>query len=163
MLAKSPADRPDASAVYEALLPLARSAGTPVDDDDPRRPFVRPVAPRSSRRLARPAPAVPSTADEAIDVIERVEALANDDRMIHAAISLLDTAAARPTGNPRIDREVKVRLGALLSVAEEYTRAAAVLDEVIPQLDSDDPAAELRYQAASATPRAATPRPPFAT
>lgn len=60
MLAKRPSDRPGADAVYEALLPLAArpAAASGPDGRDPRRPFVRPLAPAPRRRgsgLRRPA------------------------------------------------------------------------------------------------------------
>jgi serine/threonine protein kinase len=146
MLAKAPAGRPSAANVYEALLPLAQAVEGPVDDRDPRRPFLRPLAPRKPRNTTPRARTVPMTVDEAIDAIEQSAALAEEDQL-HAAIDLLDEAVARPTGQPAADVEVKLQLGTFLHLAEEHTRAAAVLDEVISQLGDDDRAAELRYEA----------------
>ncbi|MDP9792960.1 serine/threonine protein kinase [Catenuloplanes nepalensis] len=146
MLAKLPADRPSATAVYETLLPLAQAVEGGIDDRDPRRPFLRPLAPRRPRRQPPASQVAPMTVDEAVDIIERVSELTEDDQ-VHAAIALLDEAVARPTGQPVIDLELKIRLGTFLSLAEESTRAAAVLDEVLLQLDGDERAPELRYQA----------------
>lgn len=59
MLAKSPTDRPDAEAVYDALLPLARSdPRTASDERDPRRPFIRPLAPTPRTGAVPPRAAV---------------------------------------------------------------------------------------------------------
>ncbi|MDI6097252.1 protein kinase [Actinoplanes sp. NEAU-A12] len=147
MLSKTPTSRPSAAAVYEVLLPLAQVVARALDDDDPRRPFLRPLAPRGPRKSTPKVHRAPMTIDEAVDAIERSAALAAEEQL-HAAIDLLDEAAARPTGVPAADLEVRLRLGSLLHLAEEHTRAVAVLEEVLPNLEQDEQATELRYQAA---------------
>lgn len=55
MLAKRPGQRPSAEAVYDALLPLARSGPEAASGErDPRRPFLRPLAPSPVPAPRRP-------------------------------------------------------------------------------------------------------------
>ncbi len=150
MLAKLPGDRPNADAVYDALLPLARSGPFHLSDDrDPRRPFLRPLAPTTRSRATRPAarPALaPLTVDEALDIQDRVARLVQDSQL-QSAIDILDEAVARATHNPALALEMTIQLATTLYVADEFTRAAAAFDAVVPQSNGRDDAALLRYYA----------------
>ena len=150
MLAKRPGDRPEADAVYDALLPLARSGPFhPSDDRDPRRPFLRPLAP-TTRSRAMPAaarPAQPSlTVDEALDIQDRVSQLIQDSQL-QPAIDILEDAVARAAHNPALALEMTIQLATTLYVADEFTRAAAAFDAVVPRSDERDDVALLRYYA----------------
>ncbi|MEV6924537.1 serine/threonine-protein kinase [Dactylosporangium sp. NPDC051485] len=152
MLAKQPGDRPDADTVYDGLLPIARSEGPDaIGERDPRRPFVRPLAPARRPRSATPAgarAAAPSsellTAEEALDVLDRVAQLLQDQQLQHA-IDLLDRAAARPVDDPDVARQIQIDLGTTLHIADEHSRAAAVLDAVLPTFDGEDGDMALLY------------------
>jgi serine/threonine protein kinase len=152
MLAKRPSERPDAEAVYDALLPLTRTGQTdPADDRDPRRPFQRPLGPTPRARKAAPALALPVVGDplgidEAIDLHSRVAELVGEAHL-RQAIDLLDNAVARSAHDPDLQLEMKIQLAATLVASDEYTRAAAVLDEILPKLDGHDDAPGLRFQA----------------
>lgn len=152
MLAKRPSERPDAEAVYDALLPLTRTDRTdPADDRDPRRPFQRPLGPTPPARsrpaaLARPVVGDPLGIDEAIELHGRVAALVGEAKL-RQAIDLLDDAVARAAHDPDLQLEMKIQLAETLVVGDEYTRAAAVLDEILPLLDGHDDAPLLRFQA----------------
>jgi serine/threonine protein kinase len=154
MLAKRPSARPDAEAIYDTLLLLTRSASADLSDDrDPRRPFLRPLAPTPRARaarlaLARPAsgPATPLTVDEALDLRERIAKLV-DESQLQQAIDILDTAVTRAAHDPALELEMKIQLATTLYVADEFTRAAAVLDAILPRLEGDDDVALLRYYA----------------
>lgn len=152
MLAKQPADRPDAEAVYDALLPLITSGSSAsTGERDPRRPFLRPLAP--SPRAVATAPSrgaktssAPLSVDEALEMHERVARLVEDSQL-QQAIDILEEAVERADHDPALALEVKIELGTTLYVADEFSRAAAVLDEVLPKLAGRDDAALLRYYA----------------
>jgi Serine/threonine protein kinase len=147
MLAKQPGDRPTAEEVYETLLPLAQPSGherSTVDDDgrDPRRPFVRPLAPapRRRRRAARPAdgrPVEPLSIDEAIEIRKQVRALVTDGHL-QPAIDLLSDAVDRAAHNPELELEVSVDLATTLYAADEFSRAAPLLNRIVPELAKRD-------------------------
>ncbi|MFC7483906.1 hypothetical protein ACFQX7_33145 [Luedemannella flava] len=162
MLAKQPGDRPEAEAVYETLLPFASaddaSVGAgPALDRDPRRPFLRPLAPapraaaRTAAAAAKGSPVPPLDVDEAIAVRERVRELV-DDGHLQQAIDVLDDAVARARHIPELALEVKIDLASTLYTADEFSRAAPLLDEILPQLAARDGQADpavlyLRYVA----------------
>jgi len=152
MLTKRPSARQDAEAVYDTLLPLTRSERSdPTDDRDPRRPFLRPFAPTTRARAAapataRPTPAAPLSVDEAIDIQERIARLVRDSQL-QQAIDILDTAVARAAHNPALQPEMRIQLATTLYAADEFTRAAATFDAVLPNLDGHEDAALLRYYA----------------
>jgi tetratricopeptide (TPR) repeat protein len=153
MLAKRPADRPDAEAVYEALLPLVRPGPAATSDErDPRRPFLRPLAPAPRTRAAAPParsprPALsPLSVEEAIEIHERIARLVEDEQL-QQAIDVLDDAVRRAAYEPVLQLEMRIRLATTLYVADEFTRAAAVFDAVLPKLDGGDDVALLRYYA----------------
>jgi serine/threonine protein kinase len=153
MLAKPPGDRPSAEAVYDTLLPLARSGpASSTDQRDPRRPFLRPLAPTSRPRTATPAARAsapgqpPLTVEEALDIHERVAQLVQDAQL-QQAIDLLDAAVARAAHDPALRRELTIELAETLFIADEYTRAAAAFDTVLPELDKDEDSAILWYHA----------------
>lgn len=159
MLAKQPGARPEAEAVYDTLLPLIRTglAGSP-GDRDPRRPFLRPLAP--TPRVVRPrdlAPAKvhrgPLDVDEALAVRARMRELL-DEGHLQQAIDLLEDAYARSGHLPELALEVGLDLAVTLHDADEFTRAADLLDQLLPKLverdGDDDPYVQyLRYAAGS--------------
>ncbi|WP_200210387.1 protein kinase domain-containing protein [Micromonospora coerulea] len=152
MLAKRPADRPTAEAVYEKLLPLAARPGSAGagGDRDPRRPFLRPLAPAPRQRgaalAAKPTRATfpPLSVDEAIEIQHRVGELVQESQF-QQAIDLLDEAVARSSAEPALKLEMQVVLASTLWFADEFSRVAAVLDEILPQLDDGDDIAVLYY------------------
>ena len=153
MLAKRPSDRPSAEALYEALLPLARTGSAILADErDPRRPFVRPLAPTSRphgaappARLPRPTTA-PLTLDEALEIQERVAQLIRDSQL-QQAMDVLEDAVERTGHDPELELELKIKLAIALYVADEFTRAAATFDAVLSKMDGRDDVVELRYYA----------------
>jgi serine/threonine protein kinase len=153
MLAKPPGERPSAEAVYDTLLPLARSGtASSTEQRDPRRPFLRPLAPTPRPRTATPAapPPVPGqpplTVEEALNIHQRVAQLVRDAQL-QQAIDLLDAAAARATHDPALRRELTIKLAETLFIADEFTRAAAAFDTLLPDLDKDEDSAILWYHA----------------
>jgi serine/threonine protein kinase len=150
MLAKLPSDRPPAEAVYEALLPLARSGpASSQDDRDPRRPFLRPLAPALRQRTPAPAgrgtsTAAPLTIGDALNLRDRAVELAQESQY-QQAIDLLTDAVER-AAEPALRLEMQIALATTLWSADEFTRAAAVFDEILPKLDGDD-VADLYYYA----------------
>ncbi|BCJ77433.1 hypothetical protein CS0771_69770 [Catellatospora sp. IY07-71] len=159
MLAKHAADRPDAETVYETLLRFVapKTAGVP-GERDPRRPFVRPFAP--SPKAARPKQAAtavdrrpPLDVDGALAVRARMRDLLEDGR-VQQAIDLLEDAYARAGHQPELALEVGFDLAVALYDADEYGRAAGVLDELLPGLarrdgDADPDVQYLRHAAAT--------------
>lgn len=159
MLAKQPGERPEAEAVYETLL-LFIGAGAPgvPGERDPRRPFLRPFAP--APRVVHPRSVAPSTVngfpldiDEALAVRARMRELL-DDGHLQQAIDLLEDAYARAGHLPELALEVGLDLAVALHDGDEFTRAAALLDQWLPALaqrdGDDDPYAQyLRYAAGS--------------
>jgi serine/threonine protein kinase len=155
MLAKRPADRPDAEAVYDALMPFVRSGPpTVAGDRDPRRPFLRPLAPiarRAETDQESPArtpktPLVPLSVDEALELSEHVGRLV-DGAQLQQAIDLLDNAVKRSAHLPALELEMKIELATALYLADEFSRAATVLDVILPEMADRDDAALLRYYA----------------
>ena len=153
MLAKKPVDRPDAAAVYDALLPLVRSDPDGESrESDPRRPFLRPLAPMpSGRRPAPPirpqsTPGTPLTLDELEVLLPRVQLL-HEQAQSQQAIDLLDDAIARASHEPLLALETKVALASLLFLNDEFSRAAAVIDGIAPEMAGREDASTLWYYA----------------
>ncbi|GAA2395401.1 hypothetical protein Cme02nite_55610 [Catellatospora methionotrophica] len=157
MLAKQPGERPEAEAVYEALLPFVGAGVTGVPGErDPRRPFLRPLAPTPrSVRPRGPAPAkvdaVPLDVDEALAVLARMRELL-DEGHLQQAVDLLEDAYARAGHQPELALEIGLDLALALYDGDEFTRAADLLDRLLPELvlrDGDDDAyvQYLRYAA----------------
>ncbi|RQX00061.1 serine/threonine-protein kinase [Micromonospora inaquosa] len=152
MLAKRPADRPSAEDVYETLLPIAAQPGPagPGGNRDPRRPFLRPLAPAPRQRGAAPAPkptsttSAPLSVDEAIEIQQRVGDLVQESQF-QQAIDLLDEAVGRAAADPALKLEMQVALASTLWFADEFSRVAAVLDEILPKIDAGDDLAVLHY------------------
>jgi serine/threonine protein kinase len=134
MLAKDPAARPSAEAVYAALLPFALAerapaAGSAADRDrDPTRPFRRPLLAAPARPAATAAEPVPLTDTEVKLLLGNVEALLQADHPAEA-IGLLEDAADRAP-DPAYALELRRALAAALFYAGEYTRAATLFDAV---------------------------------
>jgi serine/threonine protein kinase len=153
MLAKLPSERPDAEAVYDTLLPLARSGPTTASGDrDPRRPFLRPLAPMSrdgggvSPPRAPKATAEPLTVEQALDIHQRVSELVEDSQL-QQAIDLLEGAVERGVQDSALELDLKVMLATTLYVADEFSRAAAVFDGLLPAMADGDDTPLLRYYA----------------
>ncbi len=157
MLAKEPADRPTAERIYATLLPLITTdtASTVDEDGDPRRPFLRPLAPTQRRRAAAavvaPPPAEPLDIDEAIAVRDKVRGLVEDSQW-QQAIDLLDDAVARTYHDADLELELSVDLATTLYAADEFGRAAVLLDRILPRLahrdGENDPAVVYLHYAA---------------
>ncbi len=160
MLAKQPTDRPDAEVVYETLLPWANAAGSVPGDRDPRQPFLRPLAPapsgarpdHGSPAAPNPKPtATPLDIDEVIALRVHIGELVNHGQVQHA-IDLLDEALARTRHDADLALEISIDLASTLYAADEFGRAAPMLDRVIPSLvrrdgDDDPHVLYLRYAA----------------
>jgi serine/threonine protein kinase len=152
MLAKRPDDRPDAEAVYDALLPLIGS-GSPVSagERDPRRPFLRPLGPSPAPALSSgvrkaTASAEPLTVDQALEIQERVARLVGDSQLLQA-IDILEDAVDRVMHEPGVALEMKIELGMTLYTADKFSRAAAVLDEILPRMAGHELETMLHYYA----------------
>jgi hypothetical protein len=148
MLAKQPTDRPDAEAVYEVLLPFVqtdRSAGAG-GERDPRRPFLRPLAPAPRGDRAKGPKAAEAAAGPAAPPLDVADALAIRGRVRdlleeaqpQQAIDLLEDALRRSTHDPDLALEIRTDLAATLYTADEYSRAAPLLELVIPDHERRD-------------------------
>ena len=104
------------------------SATEAAEDSDPTRPFRRPLlaAPAQPARTADER--VPLTDAEAKLVLGNVDALMQAQHPAQA-ISLLEDAAGRAP-DPALALDLRRALAAALFYAVEYTRAAALFDEV---------------------------------
>ncbi|MGH3298644.1 MAG: protein kinase domain-containing protein [Trebonia sp.] len=136
MLAKDPSARPNAEAVYGALLPFAlaepvHAADQDQDQDqdqDPTRPFRRPLLATPMRPSDTAAERVPLTDAEVKLLLGNVEALLQAQHPAEA-ISLLEDAAGRAP-DAAVALELRRALAAALFYAGEYTRAATLFDAV---------------------------------
>jgi tetratricopeptide (TPR) repeat protein len=134
MLAKDPAARPGAEAVYAALLPYALAEPTTAAvsaadrDRDPTRPFRRPLLAAPARPADSAAEPVPLTDAEVKVLLGNVEALLEAEHPAEA-IGLLEDAAGRAP-DPAYALELRRALAAALFYAGEYTRAATLFDAV---------------------------------
>jgi serine/threonine protein kinase len=140
MLAKDAAARPGAEAVYAALLPFALAssadgvtgaAGDAVDqnqDQDPTRPFRRPLLATPARPAETAAEQALLTDAEAKLLLGNVEALLQAEHPAEA-IKLLEDAAGRAP-DAAYALELRRALAAALFYAGEYTRAATLFDAV---------------------------------
>lgn len=145
MLAKDPAERPSATAVYEALLPLATQVPSPPDADDsrdPTRPFRQPLlAPASSRREPKDNSRPRLTDAEAGLLLDNAAALLDTDHPSQA-IRLLEDGIARAWSDPALRLRLRHYLGIALFSAGEYTRAGSLLEtvgqEYLKRLPPDD-------------------------
>jgi serine/threonine protein kinase len=151
MLAKDPAVRPSASAVYYTLLPYALSSptnGAPVTDwdaaghdRDPTRPFRRPLLAGPTRSAETAAERPLLTDAEAKLLLGNVDALLQAEHAAEA-INLLENAVGRAP-DPAYALELRRALAAALFYAGEYTRAATMFDAVGSDyrryLPADDP------------------------
>lgn len=156
MLDKEPGDRPDASGVYERLLPSAARPGGPgfpadIADLDPCLPFVRPLGgpPRRRRTPASAVPvAAPALTERALDDIgEQVEALLRANLFVEAFDVLED---ARGRADPALRNELTFKLATAKYLAGRHTEAAALFTEagayVAARFGPDDPDAQIaRY------------------
>jgi len=149
MLAKDPAVRPSATAVYEALLPFATRSPAglvpSLDGDesrDPTRPFRWPLlAPAGSRREPQDDTRSRLTDAEAGLLLDNAFALLDTDHPSQA-ISLLEDGIARAWDDPALRLRLRHYLGTALFSAGEYTRAGSLLEavgqEYLKRLPPDD-------------------------
>lgn len=148
MLAKDPAARPSAEAVYRALLPFAAGVvgvpdgplpgGDPTRD--PVRPFRQPLlgvagrhrskVPADAENPAAEGTAVePLTEDEAAKVRADVQVLLEEERASEA-VRVLDARLARAIPGSFLELQMRHTLAAALLVAGQYSRAAQLFEEV---------------------------------
>lgn len=142
MLAKDASARPGAEAVYDVLAPLASIVDKARGEvkNDPTLPFRKPLLtpPPSGRAVADRAPL---TTDGAENVLIEAQALLDTNRPIEA-VSLLDDAAAHAGQDKALALRLRYFLGMALFYADEYTRAAKVLDAVGSDLREHLPPAD---------------------
>lgn len=158
MLAKDPAARPSAEAVYRALLPFAAGTVSVLDGPlpggdsqrDPARPFLQPLLGLAGNDVSavpadsmadgvtgngpatspRPGSAVsqPLTEDEAARLRADVQVLLNDEHPSEA-ISLLETGMARAVPGSVLELQMRQALAAALLVGGQYSRAAQLFQQ----------------------------------
>lgn len=155
MLAKEPADRPRAEAVYAGLVAFAAAAGTTTHGADepardPTRPFRSPLlSPRPLAQEDRPRP--PLTDAEYDTVVANVRALLDAERP-DQAVRLLDDAVERAVGRPFHHLRLRELLAGALAEAGEFSRAAPLfvaVSEEYRRFDAtpDRVLVDLAYQA----------------
>lgn len=180
MLAKDPAARPTAGAVYLALLPFA--AGTvPVADGilpggderrDPVRPFRQPLlGPGGREPSAAPGAAAadgtrteadrPLTEEEARRLRADVQVLLDSDHPSEA-IGLLEAGLGRAIPGSALELQMRRTLAAALLIGGQYGRAARLFEQAgatyRQYLGATDPwALDCAYQAGHAYAQAGKP------
>ncbi|SDH28195.1 Protein kinase domain-containing protein [Sinosporangium album] len=134
MMAKQPAARPSAEAVYEELLPFVTVPGGPDggagnfdENRDPTRPFRRPLL-TPAKRQERGTCQDKLTEDEFEELRANVQVLLENDHPSEA-IRLLEDGVARAEDS-FLDLRLRHFLAAALFYAGEYTRAASLFDVV---------------------------------
>ncbi|MBW5486692.1 protein kinase [Streptomyces bambusae] len=159
LLAKDPQERPSsAQEVYESLVPLLPTQGTPTGPLDPTRPFLRPLAPWPDRAAtvtppgptAPPAP-TPAQPDLAATV-DQVKGLLDEGRLTQAVDLLggiLPAAAARHGEHSPVVRSLRKQYAATLMDDGQYRRALPELRRLADEYPAGDPQAlRFRYDAA---------------
>ncbi|MFJ3925471.1 protein kinase [Streptomyces sp. NPDC090022] len=155
LLAKDPQERPaSAQEVYEALVPLLPTQGTPAGPLDPTRPFLRPMAPWPDRAVVpapRPAPPAPAQPDIAA-AVDQVKGLLDQGRLTQAVDILgdiLPAAAARHGEHSPVVRSLRKQYAATLMDDGQYRRALPELRRLADQFPAGDPQSlRFRYDAA---------------
>jgi tetratricopeptide (TPR) repeat protein len=84
--------------------------------------------------------------DEALEIQQQAARLVGDSQL-QQAIDLLEEAVDRAADDPGLALEMKIELGMTLYAADEFSRAAAVLDEILPQMAGHELQAQLHYYA----------------
>jgi serine/threonine protein kinase len=181
MLAKDPAARPAAEAVYRSLLPVA--AGTvavadgplPGGDErrDPVRPFRLPLLGLTGRNpLQVPADGKaadisdtwttrPLSEEEAARLRAEVQVLLDGEHPSDA-VSLLETGLVRALPGSVLEVQMRRTLAAALLIGGQYSRAAQLFEQAgatyRQHLGADDPwALDCAYQAGHAYAQAGKP------
>jgi tetratricopeptide (TPR) repeat protein len=136
MLAKNPADRPDAHSVYEALLPYAAQPldrPAPSGAQDATLPFRRPLAavaqPANPRSAGEAPDLVPLSEPDAELLIEQAEELVEAGQP-NRAIGILEDGVARAEHDPILALQMQHALAGTLFYADEYTKAGPLFDDV---------------------------------
>lgn len=88
----------------------------------------------------------PLTIDEVIDIHERVAQLVQDSQL-QQAVHVLEEAVDRAGHDATLALEMRIELATTLYVADEFTRAAAIFDAVLPAMAGRDDVALYRYYA----------------
>lgn len=130
MLAKDPRSRPTAQQVYDRLMPLTTLPveGREIDESrDPTRPFRRPLL-APARALTAASDRTSLTDAEIEKLRANVRALLDNER-VNEAIELLEDGIERAP-DPAQNLRLRHLLGAALFYADEFTRAATILDLV---------------------------------
>ncbi|MDH2428886.1 serine/threonine-protein kinase [Sphaerisporangium sp. TRM90804] len=134
MMAKQPAVRPSAEAVYEKLLPFVTvpggsdgGAGDLDENRDPTRPFRRPLL-APVKRQQQGAGRGTLAEDEFEELRANVQVLLENDHPSEA-IRLLEDGVTRAE-NSFLELRLRHFLAAALFYAGEYTRAASLFDVV---------------------------------
>ncbi|WP_415952554.1 protein kinase domain-containing protein [Streptomyces sp. KLOTTS4A1] len=163
MLAKDPQHRPASTQeVYEALVPLLPTRGTPGGPLDPTRPFLRPSAPWPDRARTPAAPPMPAAtpagrrgADvaQAVDDVKRLLGEGRITQAVDILGSILPTAAEQHGEHSPVVRTLRKQYAATLMDDGQYRRALPELrrlaDERATEAGAADPAAlQFRYDAA---------------
>jgi serine/threonine protein kinase len=181
MLAKDPAARPTADAVYRALLPITAAEAVtygplPGCDErrDPVRPFRQPLSGLACREPFR-APADGKTADEesgtgtthALTEEEAARLCADVEVLLDGehpsdAISLLEAGLSRAVPGSVLELQMQCTLAAALLIGGQYSRAAQLFEQAGAayrrHLGAADPwALDCAYQAGHAYAQAGKP------
>jgi len=133
MLAKDAGARPSAEDVYAALLPFAltepmAAAVVSAEEQDPTRPFRRPLLAAPARPAEPAAGRGPLTDAEAKLVLGNVDALLQAQHPAEAIGMLEDAVGRAPDAALALD--LRRALAAALFYAGQYTRAATLFDTV---------------------------------
>ncbi|MET9698293.1 protein kinase [Streptomyces sp. NPDC006529] len=157
LLAKDPQDRPgSAQEVYEALIPLLPTHGSPSGPLDPTRPFLRPQAPWPDRVTVPPRPQVPPAAAPARrDVpaaVDEARKLLDEGRLTQAVDILgdiLPAAVAQHGEHSPVVRSLRKQYAATLMDDGQYRRALPELRRLAEEFPAGDPQSlRFRYDAA---------------
>lgn len=128
MLAKDAARRPCAEQVYEVLAPWCTSADIE-GEQDPTRPFRRPLLALRPSGRPRPQAGPPLTADEVEALGGEASSLIVEGRP-HEAVQRVETAARAGAEDAYASLRLRHCLADTLFAAGEFGRAAPMLAEV---------------------------------
>ncbi|MER5732457.1 protein kinase [Streptomyces sp. NPDC002138] len=156
LLAKDPQDRPgSAQEVYEALVPLLPTHGSPTGPLDPTRPFLRPQAPWPDRVTAPPRPQTPPAAPARSDIpaaVDEARGLLDEGRLTQAVDILggiLPAAVAQHGEHSPVVRSLRKQYAATLMDDGQYRRALPELRRLAEEFPAGDPQSlRFRYDAA---------------
>lgn len=123
MLAKEPGTRPTAEKVYDVLAPWC-TGDEPEAEQDPTRPFRRPLLP--PREVRRHTSLGPPLTEQEVDTL-RAEALAlAGEGREHEAVGRVESAVCRKAEDDFVEVRLQHCLADTLFAAGEYQRAAPI-------------------------------------